>query len=85
MILNALDQAKARVYGVLCWGSDIRTCNKWWHMTHSPYGINSVFYPVERTVLNEFTCVCSDFSRGISGLIGSTTYTKFACYNFKLR
>ena len=69
MILKALDQPKARVYGTLCLDSDIETCSKWWHMTHVAYGAISVFYPVERIVLNEFKCVGSDFSRGISGLM----------------
>ena len=69
MFVNALDQAKARVYGALCWGSDTGTDSKWWHMTHATYMANSDFYPVERIVLNELICVCSDFSRGISGWI----------------
>ena len=84
MFVNVLNQAKARVYSTLCLDSNTGTNSKWWHMTHVAYRANIDFYPVEHIDLNEFTCVCSDFSRGISGLIWSTTYTKFACCNFKL-
>ena len=84
VILGALDQAKARVYGTLCLSSDIRTCSKWWHMTHAAYSAITVFYPVERIVLNEFKCVCSAFLRVISRWIRSLSSTKFAC-NFKLQ
>ena len=85
MILKALVQPKARVYGALCWGSDTGTDTKWWHLTHAAYRADNDFYPVELTVLNEFKSVGNDFSRGISGWIWSISHTKFACCNFKLR
>ena len=83
--LRGLNKAKARVYATLCLGSDIRTCSELSHAGYAAHMLDSEFYPIGNTVLNEFKCVCGVFSHVISGLIWSTTYTKFACCNFKLR